>query len=98
MVYSPWGCKESDKTEVTEHIDIFTGDWWTDSHCSELDLQEAASIPQVVGGFWAPMELGRGTSVHRPCLILTVDKICCSKLRTPPAHDPQNHLRGGNPL
>ena len=55
------------------------------SHCSEQDLQEAASIPQVVGGFWAPMELGRGTSIHRPGLILTVDKICCPQLRTPPA-------------
>ena len=84
MGCSPWGRKESDTTEVTEHTHTRRGRW-TDSHCSERDLQEAASIPQAVGGFWAPMELGRVTSVHRPGLILTADKICCPQLRTPPA-------------
>ena len=32
--YSPWGCKESDMTEVTEHVGI------TPHHCPEIQIRD----------------------------------------------------------
>ena len=59
MGCSPWGRKESDTTEVTEHTHTRRGRW-TDSHSSEWDLQEAASIPQAVGWILGSNGAGQG--------------------------------------